>query len=288
MILRAIKSRLRKMRDVHLRRRELRRLTGVGDETAIRLAQAIRETADRSFTQAETDWMDAIETLRSKVAASEESISYSDFGAGEPADHYTPEEMAAGTPRTNSLARLCQQTSKRYPWSHLLLKLVRTAKPTACLEMGTCLGFSAAYLTAALEMNGEGKLITLEGAAPLAELAGRHLATLELDRVEIRIGRFQDTLDAVLREAGPFGFAFIDGHHDGDATVAYFEQILPSLTNNAVVVFDDILWYESMQTAWRQIASHANVRIAVDLGVMGICVVSTSVEPKHSFRFKLP
>jgi predicted O-methyltransferase YrrM len=41
-------------------------------------------------------------------------------------------------------------------------------------------------------------------------------------------------------------FAFIDGHHDERATVAYFQQMKPSLSPGAVVLFYDIKWSSGM------------------------------------------
>lgn len=277
----------RRWSQARTRKRELARLRDTGDDVARRLADAVDTTARRIFTDDEERWIDAIERLRGDLASSTETISHTDYGAGEPSDHLTHQQMEAGRSRTTSVARLCEHTSKQYPWAHLLMRLVRELRPTACLEMGTCLGFSGAYLAAALDLNGSGKLVTLEGAESLAALARRNFKTLGLSRVDVRVGRFHDTLEVVLQTQGPFGFAFVDGHHDGDATVAYFEQILPSMLPEGVFIFDDILWYESMRTAWRTIASHNHVSISVDLGVMGICVVAESPLERRSFAFRL-
>ena len=45
-------------------------------------------------------------------------------------------------------------------------------------------------------------------------------------------------LDNVVRSHGPF--AFINVRFNRVATVSYFEQVLPSLTKEAVIVFDGI------------------------------------------------
>ena len=109
----------------------------------------------------------------------------------------------------------------------LLHKLLRKTKSVSCLELGTCLGISASYQAAALELNGAGRLITMEGAAPVAALAQQTVDKLGHGRVTIEVGRFQDTLDGVLAANKPFDYAFIDGHHDGPATVDYYNRILP-------------------------------------------------------------
>ena len=89
--------------------------------------------------------------------------------------------------------------------------------------MGTAVGISAAYQAAALALNGRGTFTTLEGAEPLAD-----------------IGRFEDTLDAVLERRRPVDYVFVDGRHDRQATLAYFEQTIPFLAETAFLIFDDI------------------------------------------------
>ena len=158
-------------------------------------------------------------------------------------------------------------------WRLLLFHLIRGLRPAMCVEMGTALGMSAAFQAAALALNGRGRLVTAEGAPTFADAARQHLDALGLSAVKLVVGRFQDTLDGILREHRPVDYAFVDGHHDGDATVAYFKQFLPHLSDGALLVFDDILYYPSMQRAWRMMAAHPHVRVAVDLGRFGLCVV---------------
>jgi predicted O-methyltransferase YrrM len=156
----------------------------------------------------------------------------------------------------------------------LLLELVHDFRPASAVELGTSLAISTAYMAAALELSGEGRLVTLEGAGTVAERAGRNLARLGLDgRVEIVVGRFQDTLGGVLARVAPVDYAFVDGHHDGDATLAYFEQLAPSLSEDALLVFDDVSWSRGMAKAWERIRSDERVSLSVDLFQIGLCVV---------------
>lgn len=59
-----------------------------------------------------------------------------------------------------------------------LFALVRALRPKICLEIGTGVGISAAYIIAALAMNREGILWTLEGDADRLALARQHLRAL--------------------------------------------------------------------------------------------------------------
>jgi predicted O-methyltransferase YrrM len=136
--------------------------------------------------------------------------------------------------------------------------------------MGTSVGISAAYQAAGLELNGWGRLMTLEGAPEIAALARRNLSELGLERIEVREGRFQDILGDAAREHGPLEFVFVDGHHDGEATVGYFGQLKPQLAPGATVIFDDIDWSPGMRRAWREISADDSVAVSADLGEIGI------------------
>jgi hypothetical protein len=117
-----------------------------------------------------------------------------DNGAGRAGSNLTPEEMSAGIQVTEALGSINRIASKPPYWCRLLFHLIRGWRPSTCIEMGTAVGISAAYQAAALKLNGSGRLTTLEGAEGLAAVARRNFRNLGLDTVEVRIGRFQDTL----------------------------------------------------------------------------------------------
>ena len=138
------------------------------------------------------------------------------------------------------------------------------------IELGSCVGISASYQAAALELNGAGRLVTLEGAEALAERTARSLDEMGLShRASVRIGRFSDTLDDVLKELEPVGIAFIDGHHIEQATVQYMEQIAAYAGPESLLIFDDINWSEGMRKAWRTIADDPRFALTVEMRSIG-------------------
>ena len=76
---------------------------------------------------------------------------------------------------------------------------------------------------------------------------------------------------------------FIDGHHDQEATIQYFEKIIPFLGANSILIFDDINWSEGMFQAWQKIKSNSYVSMSFDFYKLGvvICNSSASFEKKH-------
>lgn len=252
-----------------------------------KIATAIHDAIRNELDPVERQWVDRIEEKRRALNNSTEKISKTDFGAGNPDLTQTEDEMYEGVTRDTTVGKTCRKASKPYFWSLLLFKLIREFRPSICIELGTCLGISGAYQASAQKINKNGNLITLEGAKSLAALAEKNLQQLGLDNAEVVCGRFQDTLDRVLTENKPIDYAFIDGHHDEKATILYFEQFLPCLSKNSMIIFDDISWSDGMRNAWETIKNHKAVKISVDLGVIGICVLDDNIDKKYSFRIPM-
>lgn len=216
-------------------------------------------------------WVAAIEARRRALSASTEPVDIVDHGAG----------RRSGTPaRTVGQATMA---SKPPRWAYLLFRLARALRPASVVELGSCVGISAAYQAAALAMNGGGTLVTLEGAPALAARTAETLDGLGLSaRARVVEGRFADTLDGVLAGAAPVGLAFVDGHHVGSATLDYAERILAATAPEAVLVFDDIAWSPDMAAAWRALAADPRFALTLDLRTVGIAAVSaTATRPVH-------
>lgn len=220
------------------------------------------------FARSEREWIDRIQEMRTRLSGSKEVIELKDFGAG--SSIATPGKIDEGKSLFRTVGEICRNSSISRTWGSMLFQIVRHTRPSVCLELGTSLGISASYLGAACALNGNGSVLTLEGASSLAELARRNHISLGLNMVTVIPGRFQDTLQAALSGNHPVDFVFIDGHHDRDATIKYFAQIKPFLSNRAVVLFDDILWSRGMRQAWRDIRRNAGSSVTLDLMRMGV------------------
>lgn len=268
-------------------RNAISRLYGEVDWGSRLIASALMGALQNDAISEEKVWIDKIESLREELNSSTSEVSIVDYGAGKPGLNLTDEEMYQGRVITSSVGDICRTGSKPYFWSFLLFRLIREFRPSVCLELGTCLGISASFQAAALKLNQAGKIVTLEGAELLASLAQRNFQSLGLDNVSIVIGRFQDTLDGVLNEHAPLDYAFIDGHHDEKATMTYFEQIFPFLSDKAIIVFDDISWSEGMKRVWKGIEMDERVKISVDLRHVGICIIDRGIEGKQSFKIPM-
>ena len=265
-------------------RRELRHLRASDDPTTRAVGDASASVLGKRFEQAELMWQERIESLRSELLTCERSMSVVDYSA--PKSEGGGADGGAYGRRMTTVAKACR-ASRGGPGAMLLLRLIRCLQPTQCIELGTNIGISAAYQGVGLELNDCGRLVSLEGDETKAKLAEEHWARLGLDRLSVVVGRFQDTLDGVLQGVGKVDFAFVDGHHDGDATVEYFQQIAAYASPGAVIVLDDTRWSESMVRGWSQIRTRKGLSLTVDYGRFGLCVVGHSDALPHHVSLRL-
>jgi predicted O-methyltransferase YrrM len=260
---------------------ELSRMRGSASGGAVTIAGVLGEVLAGSMTSEEREWQERIERLRSEMELSTEKLTIADYGAQSPLKHISDEAMYRGRVVTRTVGEICRSSSKPLKWSLLLFRLIRTLKPARCLELGTCLGISGAYIAAAMKLNGTGSLVTIEGAEALAERARNNFRKLGFSDIDGVTGRFQDTLGGVVERAGSFDAIFIDGHHDGAATLRYFNTIVPALGPGAVVVFDDIGWSMEMHEAWKMLQAHEHICCSIDLFDMGICCIGSSPKERY-------
>lgn len=267
--------------------RALRRIPRPRDPALQRILDAVERAVRGRPGAEERAWIRRIEALRRELLRSDQVISLPDYGDGNRA----VSDRKPGFDRhweTRTVREQCRLGSKSPFGALLLFRLLREFRPARCLELGTSLGISAAYQSAALRLNGGGALATIEGAPELAELSRRHLQGLGLVETQVLPGRFCDVLPRVLTESEPLDYVFIDGHHDGPATVAYFDRIHPALARGgALVVFDDVAWSGGMAQAWETLRADPRIRISVNLGAMGIGWIDAAAAPRAQAELPL-
>ncbi len=160
-------------------------------------------------------------------------------------------------------------------YGRLLTRLVHYYQCRHVLEMGTSLGLGSAYLGTGLSAMNHHQLITLEGCPETVKLARDNLEWLQLTlphpfNYTIIEGDFQLTLPQALQALRSIDLLFMDGHHTYQATLDYFEQCQPYLTEKSIVVIDDIHWSEGMEQAWQVLKTQSIFTVTVDLYRMGL------------------
>ena len=164
------------------------------------------------------------------------------------------------------------KTGKDKKWATVLYLICREFQSKTVFELGSCAGISAIYLSSPKSVE---NLITVEGSEKLAEIAERSLEPYDFSHVVNK--HFDDSIDSELPNIdSKIDFAFIDGHHEKNATIHYFNKLLPYLDKGGVVVFDDISWSQDMRNAWKEIKKKDEFSHTIDLGKIGVCIIKAS------------
>lgn len=262
------------------------KLASHADPRVRAVGAALLETLTGGLSPEERAWIERIEQRRNSLLNSDKSITVIAYGAGKPGSKKTMDEMNAGHETTGYVRNICKASKPQF-WATLLFKMVRSLKPESCIELGSCVGISASYLSAACKLNGKGLLRTLEGSPATAEIARESLEGLGLENGSVITGPFHKTLQGVLETAKPVDFFFNDGHHDRTAVLQYFDLSIPYLAEDAVIVFDDISWSSGMRQAWEEIENDSRVLVTLDLYDIGIAILGNNPSAKEKYRIPL-
>lgn len=246
------------------------------------LAETIQSARRSGFTKEERQCFGKIENKRATLLASDDTIQTDIFWGN------NLQRVPAEASKVESIRKICLAGVKP-SYGRLLFKLVKAKEPLKSLELGTGIGISTAYISSAISSTGTGNLVTLEGSQTRAKYAESIHKSLDLNKIDYVVGPFNQTLKTLLEEYQNIDFCYIDGHHDGSAMIEYFNNISPVLSDDSIVIMDDINWSDDMNRAWKIISEKKEVALAVDTYMMGICLIKKDTKddiksPKQTFE----
>ena len=195
--------------------------------------------------------------LRNELSLNTTMLPIQDFGAG----------SSLNNRKKKKVSQILSHSVKAESSGQRLFKMADMAEPGVILELGTSLGLSTLYLAMARKKS---KVYTLEGSPEIHQLAKQNFEKLGAKNIMALEGNFDLVLPTLLSTLPEVDFVFMDGNHQYDSTLKYWEWLLPKLSRKAVVVLDDIHWSKGMQDAWEEILKSNRVRISVDLYDMGV------------------
>jgi predicted O-methyltransferase YrrM len=214
-----------------------------------------------------------IENIREGLLKDDRIITITDLGAG----------SHVNNDRRKKISDIAKNALKSPRLAQLLYRLVADLKPNNIIELGTCLGITTLYLQKAAP---DAKVYTLEGCPETAGIAKESFKKAKLNNIELITGNFDNTLPGVINKLQKLDFVFVDGNHQKDATLKYFEWCLPKVQENTMLIFDDIYWSEGMKEAWAQIKAHPKVTATVDLFWIGLVFFKPG-QAKEDFLIKI-
>lgn len=207
-----------------------------------------------------------LNAFRKKLNANQEEIEIVDFGEGSRVFKSDKRKIAA-------IAKNSGITTKR---QKLLYRLVRYFKPETILELGTSLGLA----TAALSMgNPSARIQTVEGCPNTAAKAQAYFDDFKLKNIQLHTNSFDEFLSENAAET--YDLCYIDGNHNKEKTLGYFELLLKQAANDSLFILDDIYWSRQMTEAWQEIIKHPKVTVSIDTFYWGFVFFRSEQQKEH-------
>ena len=209
-----------------------------------------------------------LKEYRNSLLANKNTIEVTDFGAGS-------RIFKSNTRAINQIVKNAGISSKR---AELLFRITNYFQPETILEIGTSLGLATSALSLG---NPKAKITTLEGCPNTINRCQLQLQKFNINNVECVTTEFSNYLKTAAGNCD-WKLIYFDGNHSKQATLDYFELLLPTITNETVWIFDDIHWSYDMEEAWEVIKQHAKVTVTIDTFQWGI-VFFREEQPKEHF-----
>jgi len=209
------------------------------------------------FLKKDDENLAMIRGWRKSLSQSNASIETGHFGSGSKVHGKKPQK----------LKKIIRFSSITHKYGRVLYRLSREFKPNTILELGTGTGISTAYLSSA---SPEIRVKTVDADKEKAKFAESALKLLLISQPEITVGSFEGFLLSNLKSISHPILVFVDGDHNYESTLGYFNKILEYKEADTIIVFDDIRWSDEMRKAWDEIRNHSETVLCIDLFFMGI------------------
>jgi predicted O-methyltransferase YrrM len=223
-----------------------------------------------------------LKDYRNSLLKNYNTIEVTDFGAGS-------KVFKSNTREISKIAKTAGISPKR---AELLFRIVNYFQPENILEIGTSLGLATSALSLGSRSVGiKAKITTLEGCPETAKIALEQFKKFGLTNINLEVTEFENYLRKItdsleIPPLGARGLIYFDGNHQKQATLDYFELLLPTITNETVWIFDDIHWSLEMEEAWEIIKKHPKVTVTIDTFQWGL-VFFRREQPKEHFVIRI-
>jgi len=208
-----------------------------------------------------------LETYRLSLLQNRNTIKVTDFGAGSKVFKSDVREIS-------KIAKNAGITGDN---AKLLFRITKYFKPQHVLEIGTSLGLATSALSLA---DTASTITTLEGCPETAAAAQQQFRQFNLKAIRSIVTDFDSHLED-LSKSDNYQLIYFDGNHQKEATLRYFDLLLPTISNETVWIFDDIHWSAAMEEAWDIIKKHPSVTVTIDTFQWGIVFFRKEQEKEH-------
>ncbi len=211
-----------------------------------------------------------LKSHRKALRSDSSMVEMKDFGQGS--------RVFKGNAR--KVSAVVKNAGMRKKRQKLLFRMAKYFKSETVLELGTSLGMG----TVALSLSNEFSAInTVEGCPNTLSKAQEYFEKFNLHNIQIHQELFSEFLENASTQ---FDLIFIDGDHNGERTLGYFNSLLNKVHNDSLIIFDDIYWSKDMTVAWQKIIANEKVTVSIDTFQWGL-VFFRKEQPKQHFVIRI-
>ncbi len=208
-----------------------------------------------------------IEKTREKFKADDRLISITDFGAGSKVDNS----------HKRKISDIAIKGISQRKYSEIFLRLITHLGAKNILELGTSLGINTLYLA-----NAPGtQVTTFEGAESLCKLAIETFESKKKSNIKVIPGNIDLTLPSFLEKIQKLDLVYFDANHQYKPTINYFNWCKKYAHEKTCFILDDIHLSKEMDMAWKEIYSHYEVTVSIDLFQVGIVFFNPEMTKQH-------
>lgn len=207
-----------------------------------------------------------LKAYRTSLLSNNTTVEVTDLGAGS-------QTTKNNTRVISKIAKSAGTTKKR---EKLFYRFVNYFKFNNILELGTSMGIA----THAMHLgNPDAKITTIEGCPNISAFTKNTFKQFNLKNTKVLTGDFGKIITPLT--SNKYDLIYFDGNHQKQATLDYFETLLPTATNESVFIFDDIYWSKDMTEAWNIIKNHPEVTVTIDTFFWGIIFFRKEQAKEH-------
>ena len=209
-----------------------------------------------------------MESHRKGLLADQSAIQVHDMGAGS--------RIFASD--TRSISRMARHTGIKAKRQRLLYRLCRYLECERMLELGTSLGMGTLAMALARP---KGQVTTVEACPNTAAIAEREWLDCGIEQIDLKRSTFKDFYSELKDET--YDLVYIDGDHSYQGTMEAFETLMGHISEQSVMIFDDIHWSRPMEKAWEEIVRDRRVTVSIDTFGWGLVFFRKGQQKEHFY-----
>ena len=178
-----------------------------------------------------------------------------------------PDRQQKGKLRRRTVGEIVKREAIKPKHGALLFRLANYFKSQNILQLGPSMGLSTLYLTSYAPGL---RCIDLENIPEFASIARITFEKAARNPVDLRTGTYKELLPQALEEMKQVDFVFFNTLYEQQNNVWLFNECSKHVHDGSVFVFEGIKASRKMREFWKEICSHPEVTVTIDLYSMGI------------------